>query len=75
MKSSLLACCAFACGIPLVHAQVAGSLDPSFDLNVTATEVYATAVRPDGKLLLGGESGSLAGLSTEDIDFLLAPVG
>ena len=44
-----------------LYGQVAGTLDPSFDPNVTATEVFATAVQPDGKILLGGDFTAVSG--------------
>ncbi len=37
-----------------LFSQVAGSLDPAFNPNVDGDYVLATAVQPDGKILVGG---------------------
>lgn len=50
---------AFACFTPL-HAQVAGALDGAFDPNVTGS-VFATAVQPDGKIVLAGQVTAVGG--------------
>lgn len=38
----------------------AGSVDATFDPNVSGTHVYAIAVQPDGKILIGGDFTSIS---------------
>lgn len=42
-------------------AAAPGALDPAFDANLTASEVFATVVQPDGKILLGGDFTAVRG--------------
>ena len=53
MKTTLLFSLAIAFSIPL-HAQIAGRLDPAFHPDIDGSGVLATAVQPDGKILIGG---------------------
>ncbi len=46
---------------PSLHAQVAGSLDSAFNPNVSGSYVLATAVQPDGKIVIGGSFSSVGG--------------
>ena len=52
--------CALLVTLPLA-AQVAGSLDPSFNPVVEVQQVLGTAVQPDGKILISGTFTSVNG--------------
>jgi uncharacterized delta-60 repeat protein len=62
---SLACTIAVACGALLAsNAQAGpGAWDPSFFPNVLGGPVYATAVQPDGRILLGGAFASVGGSS------------
>ena len=53
MKTPLLLSLTLALSLPL-HGQIAGSLDPAFRPDFGTSGVLATAVQPDGKILVGG---------------------
>lgn len=54
MRTARLTCIALLCPT-LLHGQLDGSLDPSFDpLAGANNDVYALAVQPDGRVIIGG---------------------
>ncbi len=56
MKTNLLplmVVCVFALAVPL-RAQSVGTLDVSYDPNVTYGSVHALATQPDGRMIIGG---------------------
>ncbi len=54
---------------PPAAAQAPGSLDPGYDPNVTggSNPVYATAVQPDGKTIIGGNFTMVGGASHKNL--------
>ncbi|PYJ75536.1 MAG: hypothetical protein DME77_08940, partial [Verrucomicrobia bacterium] len=44
-----------------------GRLDQTLDLSIVGNDVYATAVQPDGKILIGGSFSSVLGVTRNNI--------
>ena len=55
-----------------LHAQVAGTLDPTFDPNVAGSYVSGIAVQPDGKMVLAGNFSGVGGQSGKGIARILS---
>src|SRR5207248_727667 len=51
----------------IARLETDGRLDQTLDLSTVGTVVYATAVQPDGKILIGGSFSSVLGVTRNNI--------
>ncbi len=51
----------------IARLEIDGRLDQNLDLGAVGNYVFATAVQPDGKILIGGEFGTVLGVARSNI--------